>query len=230
MAIEAARLALKYMTPVILLTDGYLANGAEPWKIPSFAELPKMEVKFASERPDGWHPYLRDPTTLARPWATPGTPGLEHRIGGLEKSYDSGNISYDPDNHHKMTKVRAAKIAGIANDIPEAQIDVGEETGDLLVVGWGSTYGAITQAVRHARADGKAVSQIHLRNLCPFPRKLDQLLRGFKRVIVPEMNNGMLSKMLRSEYLVDAIGINKIAGQPFKVSEIERAIAEHLPA
>ncbi|HVI01235.1 MAG TPA: 2-oxoacid:acceptor oxidoreductase subunit alpha [Enhygromyxa sp.] len=230
MAIEAARIATKFMTPVILLTDGYLANGAEPWKIPSAADLPKIDVSFASERSPGWHPYLRDEATLARTWAIPGTPGLEHRIGGLEKSYDSGNISYDPDNHHKMTKVRAAKIAGIANDVPEQHVDVGEETGDLLVVGWGSTYGAITQAVRRARADGHSVSQVHIRNLWPLPRKLDQILRGFKRVIVPEMNNGMLVKILRSEYLVDAIGINKIAGQPFKVSEIERAIADNLPA
>src|SRR5690606_29224977 len=147
MAIEAARIATKYMTPVMLLTDGYLANGAEPWKIPSTADLPKIEVEFPTDRPPGFHPYLRDPDTLARPWAIPGTPGLEHRIGGLEKGYDSGNISYDPDNHHKMTKVRAAKIAGIANDVPEQHVEVGEETGDLLVVGWGSTYGAITQAV-----------------------------------------------------------------------------------
>ncbi len=227
-ALEAARIATKYMTPVMLLTDGYLANGAEPWKIPSVAELPKFTVKFQTERPEGFHPYLRDPVTLARPWAIPGTPGLEHRIGGLEKGYDSGNISYDPDNHHKMTKTRAAKIAGIADDVPEQHVEVGEETGDLLVVGWGSTYGAITQAVRRARAAGHAVSQVHLRHLVPFPRKLDVLLRGFKKIIVPEMNNGMLSKMLRSEYLVDAIGINKIAGQPFKVSEIEAAIKDHL--
>ncbi|HLT34767.1 MAG TPA: 2-oxoacid:acceptor oxidoreductase subunit alpha, partial [Enhygromyxa sp.] len=168
MAIEAARIATKYMTPVMLLTDGYLANGAEPWKIPSTADLPKIEVEFPTDRPPGFHPYLRDPDTLARPWAIPGTPGLEHRIGGLEKGYDSGNISYDPDNHHKMTKVRAAKIAGIANDVPEQHVEVGEETGDLLVVGWGSTYGAITQAVRRARAAGHAVSQVHIRHLCPF--------------------------------------------------------------
>ena len=228
MAIEAARIAIKYMTPVMLLTDGYLANGAEPWKIPTVADMPKIPVSFPTERPEGFHPYLRDPETLARPWAIPGTPGLEHRIGGLEKGYDSGNISYDPDNHHKMTKTRAAKIAGIANDLPEQEVAVGEETGDLLVVGWGSTYGAITQAVRRARAAGHSVSQIHIRHLFPFPRKLEQILRGFKKVIVPEMNNGMLVKMLRSEFLVDAIGVNKIAGQPFKVSEIERAIAEHL--
>ena len=224
MGIEAARIATKFMTPVMLLTDGYLANGAEPWKIPSMADLPQFSVEFQTERPEGFHPYLRDPETLARPWAIPGTPGLEHRIGGLEKDYDSGNISYDPDNHHKMTKTRAAKIAGIANDLPEQEINTGDASGDLLVVGWGSTYGAITQAVRRAREGGKAVSHVHLRHLCPFPRKLDEHLRNFKRVIVPEMNNGMLSKMLRSEFLVDAEGVNKISGQPFKVSEIEAAI------
>jgi 2-oxoglutarate ferredoxin oxidoreductase subunit alpha len=232
MAIEAARIATEYMTPVMLLTDGYLANGAEPWMIPKVAGMQRFEPKFQTERTEGYHPYLRNPETLARPWAIPGTPGLEHRIGGLEKSYSSGNISYDPENHHKMTKTRAAKIAGIANRLPEQKVDVGDETGDVLVVGWGSTYGAITQAVRQQRAAGKKVSQVHLRHLVPFPRKLDVLLRGFKRVIVPEMNNGMLSKMLRSEYLVDAIGINKIAGQPFKVSEIEAAIdsaLENLP-
>jgi 2-oxoglutarate ferredoxin oxidoreductase subunit alpha len=190
--------------------------------------MARFEPKFQTDRPEGYHPHLRNPETLARPWAIPGTPGLEHRIGGLEKAYDSGNISYDPDNHHKMTKTRAAKIAGIANRLPEQQVDVGDETGDVLVVGWGSTYGAITQAVRQARTAGKSVSQVHLRHLVPFPRKLDVLLRGFKRVIVPEMNNGMLSKMLRSEYLVDAIGINKISGQPFKVAEIEAAIESAL--
>jgi 2-oxoglutarate ferredoxin oxidoreductase subunit alpha len=228
MAIEAARIAVEYMTPVKLLTDGYLANGAEPWSIPKVSEMARFGPKFQTDRPEGYHPYLRNPETLARPWAIPGTPGLEHRIGGLEKAYDSGNISYDPDNHHKMTKTRAAKIAGIANRLPEQQVDVGDETGDVLVVGWGSTYGAITQAVRQARTAGKSVSQVHLRHLVPFPRKLDVLLRGFKRVIVPEMNNGMLSKMLRSEYLVDAIGINKISGQPFKVAEIEAAIESAL--
>lgn len=224
MAIEAARIAVKYMTPVMLLTDGYLANGAEPWKIPSMADLPHFKAEFPTVRTEGYHPYMRDPETLARPWAIPGTPGFEHRVGGIEKNYDSGNISYDPDNHHKMTKTRAAKIAGIANDLPAQQVDVGDDTGDLLVVGWGSTYGAITQAVRQARKEGKQVSQVHLRHIAPFPRGLDALLRGFKQVIVPEMNNGMLVKMLRSEFLVDAVGVNKIAGQPFKVAEIQNAI------
>ena len=224
MAIEAARITTKFMTPVMLLTDGYLANGAEPWKIPSMSDFDPIEVNFPTERPEGFHPYLRDPETLARPWAIPGTPGLEHRIGGLEKGYDSGNISYDPDNHHKMTKTRAAKVDGIANFLPEQEINTGEASGDVLVVGWGSTYGAITQAVRRANEAGKKVSHVHLRHLCPFPRKLEQHLRSFKKVIVPEMNNGMLSKMLRSEFLVDAEGVNKIAGQPFKVAEIEAAI------
>jgi 2-oxoglutarate ferredoxin oxidoreductase subunit alpha len=228
MAIEAVRLAIKFMTPVMLLTDGYLANGSEPWLIPKVADMPKIEVAFQKDRPAGYHPYLRNPDTLARPWAIPGTPGLEHRIGGLEKNFDSGNISYDPDNHHKMTKVRAAKIAGIADHVPEQQVEVGDDSGELLVVGWGSTYGAITAAVRKAREAGKKVSQVHVRQLSPFPRRLGELLRSFDKVIVPEMNNGMLVKLLRAEYLVDAIGINKISGQPFKVSEIERAIDEHL--
>lgn len=227
-AIEAARIAIKYMTPVMLLSDGYLANGAEPWKIPNFGDLEPFPVTFPTERPEGFHPYLRDPETLARPWAIPGTPGLEHRIGGLEKSYETGNISYDPDNHHKMTKTRAAKIAGIANDVPEQDVEVGEREGDLLVVGWGSTYGAITQAVRKAVEAGKKVSQVHLRYINPLPRGLGELLGNFEKVIVPEMNNGMLSKVLRAEYLVDAIGVNKIAGQPFKVAEIEAAIDKHL--
>ena len=224
MAIEAARIATKFMTPVMLLTDGYLANGAEPWKIPSMADLTPFPVTFPSDRPEGFHPYLRDPDTLARPWAIPGTPGLEHRIGGLEKGFDSGNISYDPDNHHKMVKTRAAKVAGIADDVPAQGLEAGEATGDVLVVGWGSTYGAILQAVRKAREAGKSVSHAHLRNLYPFANGLGDLLKGFKKVIVPEMNNGMLSKMLRSDFLVDAQGVNKIAGQPFKISEIQAAI------
>jgi 2-oxoglutarate ferredoxin oxidoreductase subunit alpha len=228
--IEAARLTTKYMTPVILLTDGYLANGAEPWPIPDVSALAPFPATKVTEPPEGFHPYLRDPETLARAWAVPGTPGLEHRVGGLEKDYDSGNISYDPDNHHKMTKTRAAKVAGIANDIPEQEITEGDDSGQLLVIGWGSTRGAISQAVRSARAAGAKVSHAHLRYLNPFPRNLAELMSRFDRVIVPEMNNGMLSKLLRAEYLVDAVGINKIAGQPFKVAEIQQAIREHLPA
>jgi 2-oxoglutarate ferredoxin oxidoreductase subunit alpha len=229
-AIEAARLATRYMTPVILLTDGYLANGAEPWLIPRLADLKPFPAHFAATGQAGFHPYQRDPATLARTWAIPGTPGLEHRVGGLEKSFDSGNISYEPDNHHKMTLTRAAKIAGIAADIPAQTIAEGDPEGDLLVVGWGSTRGAITQAVRRARARGQRVSHVHVRHLNPFPSNLGEILRRFGRVIVPEMNNGMLVQLLRSEFLVDARGINKIAGLPFKVSEIDAAIREHLPA
>jgi len=227
MAIEAVRIATKYMTPVILLTDGFLANSAEPWKIPDITTIKPFPVQHRRD-PEGYHPFLRDPATLARAWAIPGTPGLEHRIGGIEKHHDSGNISYDADNHHKMTKVRAAKIAGIADDIPLQKIEQGEDTGDLLVVGWGSTYGAISQAVLGARRAGLAVSHLHIRYMNPMPRNLGELLRGFKKVIVPEMNNGMLVKVLRAEYLVDAQGLNKIAGQPFKIAEIETEIRAQL--
>ena len=223
MAIEAVRLATKYMTPVLLLTDGFLANSAEPWKIPDITTIKPFPVQYRRQ-PEGFHPFVRDPQTLARAWAIPGTPGLEHRIGGIEKDYDSGNISYDPDNHHKMTKVRAAKIAGIADDIPLQKMEQGEDTGDLLVVGWGSTYGAIAQAVMGARRSGLKVSHLHIRYMNPMPRNLGELLRGFKKVSVPEMNNGMLVKVLRAEYLVDAQGFNKISGQPFKIAEIEAEI------
>lgn len=227
MAIEAIRLAVKYMTPVMLLTDGALANSAEPWKIPSFSDFEPFPANFRTD-PENFHPFIRDPETLARVWAKPGTPGTEHRIGGLEKHHDSGNISYDPDNHHKMTKIRAAKVAQIADDVPAQTIDQGDAEGDLLVVGWGSTYGAISQAVRACRAAGLKVSHAHIRYISPLPRGLGELLRSFKRVLIPEMNNGMLIKILRAEFLVDAKGLNKIAGQPFKVSEIEAAIRSHL--
>lgn len=227
MAVEAVRLATKYMTPVILLTDGFLANSAEPWKIPDIGAMQPFPVAFRKD-PAGFHPFVRDPQTLARAWAVPGTPGLEHRIGGLEKNYDSGNISYDADNHHKMTKVRAAKVAGVAEDIPLQAVDQGEDSGDLLVVGWGSTYGAISQAVLGARKAGLKVAHAHIRYMNPMPKNLGDLLRRFKKVLVPEMNNGMLVKILRSEYLVDARGMNKIAGQPFKIAEIEAEIRAQL--
>ncbi len=227
MAIEAVRIATKYMTPVLLLTDGFLANSAEPWKIPDITTIKPFPVQFRRDT-EGFHPSLRDPHTLARTWAVPGTPGLEHRIGGIEKHHDSGNISYDPDNHHKMTKVRAAKIAGIADDVPAQKIEQGEDSGDLVVVGWGSTFGAISQAVLGARRSGLKVSHLHVRYMNPLPRNLGELLRGFKKVIVPEMNNGMLVKVLRAEYLVDAQGLNKIAGQPFKIAEIEAEIRKQL--
>ena len=228
-AIEAVRLALTYMTPVILLTDGFLQNAAEPWLIPDAATLPKFPVTFRTD-PEGFHPFVRDAKTLARAWALPGTPGLEHRIGGIEKNYGSGHISYDPDNHQKMTDVRAAKVAGIANDIPLQQTALGNPRGRLAVVGWGSTYGPIQQAVREARATGGDVSHIHIRYLNPFPRNLGELLKGFERVLVPEMNAGQLVTMLRSTYLVPAEGLNKVNGKPFKSAEILAAIRGRLEA
>ena len=226
-AIEAVRLATKYMTPVMLLTDGYLANGAEPWKIPSMSDLTPFPVSFPDSDVEDFHPYLRDDTTLGRLWPRPGTPGLEHRIGGIEKDRNSGNISYDPENHHTMTKIRAEKIARIADDIAPLAIEEGDESGTCS--SWagihprGHSPGGPT-----ARKAGLSVSHAHLRHVCPMPRNTPDVLGRFKKVIVPEMNNGMLVKILRAEYLVDAKGINKIAGQPFKVAEIESAIRDHI--
>jgi 2-oxoglutarate/2-oxoacid ferredoxin oxidoreductase subunit alpha len=227
MAIEAARLALKYMTPVILLTDGYLANGAEPWRIPDVSKLPKIEVQFRTE-PEGFHPFLRDEKTLARNWAIPGTPGLTHRIGGLEKDHDSGHISYAPDNHERMCLVRAAKIAGIANDIPDQKVEVGDDSGKLLVLGWGSTYGSIREAVQRCRARGLSVSHAHLNYINPFPKNLGELMSRFERVLVPELNLGQLVKIIRSTYLVPAESFPKVQGQPFKIAEIEDKIRQVL--
>lgn len=224
-AIEAVRLATKYMTPVFLLTDGYLANAAEPWKIPDPASLPKFPVQFRTD-PEGFQPFLRNPDTLARVWARPGTPGLEHRIGGIERSATSGNISYDPDNHATMTELRAAKIAGIAADIPEQDVSQGEDRGELAVVGWGSTFGPIHMAVQRARAEGRRVSHIHLRYISPFPRNLGELLKRFDRVLVPEMNNGQLVMLLRAAYLVPAERFSQVNGKPFKVSKVLDAIRE----
>ena len=221
--IEAVRLATKYMTPVIVLADGFLANAAEPWLIPDVEVIPPFPVQRRTD-PEGFMPFLRDSETLARPWAVPGTPGLEHRIGGLERSATTGNISYDPDNHQKMTDLRAAKIQGIADDIPLQAPALGESQGDLAVVGWGSTYGPIHQAVRNLRDQGWSVSHIHLRYLWPLPRNLGDLLRGFGRVLVPEMNAGQLVTVLRAQYLIPAEGINQVTGKPFKVSDIEQAI------
>lgn len=226
-AIESVRLATKYMTPVILLTDGYIGNASEPWKIPNFDEYERFPARFRDD-PEGFHPYIRDPESLGRVWVKPGTPGLEHRVGGIEKSYDSGHISYDPENHQKMTNVRADKIAGIANDIPLQQVDQGEESGRVAVVGWGSTYGPISRAVSDLRAEGAAVSHIHLRYINPLPRNLGDLLRNFDTVLVPEMNTGQLVTVLRAEYLVPAEGLNKVTGQPFKIAEIEAAIRARL--
>jgi 2-oxoglutarate ferredoxin oxidoreductase subunit alpha len=235
-AIEAARIALKYRTPVILMSDGYLANGSEPWKLPSTDELPDIGVEFATEHnrkgtgPDGtdeFWPYLRDEKTLARPWAIPGTPGLEHRIGGLEKEDGTGNISYDPINHERMTRLRAAKIAGIAADIPPVEVDH-EEGAQLVVLGWGSTYGAIGAAVRRVRARGHKVAQAHLTHLNPFPADLGDVLRRYRKVLVPEMNLGQLSRLVRAEFLVDAKSFSKVQGLPFRASEIESAMLECL--
>jgi 2-oxoglutarate ferredoxin oxidoreductase subunit alpha len=223
MAIEAVRIAIKYMTPVILLTDGYLANGTEPWKIPDVASLPKIEVKFRKD-PEGFHPFLRDPETLARTWAIPGTPGLIHRIGGLEKDYDTGHISYDPKNHDRMCRTRAAKIAGIAKDVPEQRIEVGDDSGKLLVLGWGSTYGSIREAVERCRQRGLGVSHAHVQYLNPLPRNLGELLKRFDRVLVPELNLGQLAQIVRSQYLVPAESYSKVEGQPFKIDEIEERI------
>jgi 2-oxoglutarate ferredoxin oxidoreductase subunit alpha len=222
MAIEAWRIALKYMTPVVYLSDAFLATGSEPWRLPDLADLPDIHVGNATERAT-FHPYDRDPVTLARPWAVPGTPGLEHRIGGLEKSDITGNVSYDPDNHERMQLLRAAKVAGIANDIPEVE-PYGVDRGELLIVGWGSTYGAIRSAVERLLAEGQSVAHLHLRHLNPFPRNLGQVLGSYRHVLVPEVNLGQLLLLLRARYLVDAIGYDRVRGKPFRIAEIhERA-------
>lgn len=228
-AVEAARIALKYRTPVFLMSDGVLANGAEPWLIPSADSLPDISVPFASEpNQDGtFWPFLRDPETLARPWAIPGTPGLEHRIGGLEKEDGSGNISYDPLNHEKMTRLRAAKVAGIARDIPEVEVD-DPDGADLLVIGWGSTWGPILEAVRRVRGQGRKVARAHLVHLNPLPANLGGLVRSYRKVLIPEMNTGQLLKMLRWEFLVDAKGYGKVQGLPFRAAEVEAKILETL--
>lgn len=222
-AIEAVRLATKYMTPVMLLSDGYLANAAEPWKIPDVASLKPFPVRHHSET-EGFKPSLRDGKTLARVWAKPGTPGLEHRIGGIERSYDTGDISYDPENHQRMTNLRRDKINGIAADIPLQEVCLGNESGKLAVVGWGSTFGAIHQAVKRARLEGLDVSHIQVRYLAPFPRNLGELLHSFEAVLVPEMNTGQFIRLIRADFLIDAEGLSKVAGQPFKIGEILAAI------
>jgi len=230
MAIEAFRIALKYMVPVIFLSEGYLATGSEPWRIPSLDELPKIEWKYADESVKGngkFNPYQRDPHTLARPWAVPGQRGLEHRIGGLEKSGDTGDISYDPGNHHRMTMLRKEKVERIAQDIPPATVD-GPEEGELLVVGWGGTFGAISTACENARKAGKSVAHLHLRYLNPFPPNVGEIVKRYRKVLVPELNTGQLCMLIRSRYLVDAMPFNKIAGQPFKIREIEAKIDEVL--
>ena len=225
-AVEAARIALKYMVPVIVLSDGYLANGAEPWRIPTLDELPSIPVKYATD-PDGFMPYKRDPETLARPWAIPGTPGLEHRIGGLEKQDVTGNINYEPLNHENMVRIRAAKVAAVVQDIPNV-LPAGDADGDLLIVSWGSTFGAITQAVKSQREKGRKIGHLHLRYLNPLPNNVGDILKRYKKVLVPELNMGQLSWILRAKFLVDAIGLNKIQGRPFKQNELELKIEEML--
>ena len=226
-AIEAARLATKYMTPVMLLTDGYIANAAEPWRIPDVDAREEFPVQFRTD-PEGFQPFARDDETLARAWAIPGTPGLEHRIGGIERDYDSGHISYDASNHQRMTDVRQAKIDGIAKDIPLQEIEDGPAEAAMAVVGWGSTYGPISRAVSNLIGEGYDVAHIHLRHIWPLPSNLGELLNCYDRVLIPEMNTGQLSVVLRNQYLVDAERLNKVSGQPFKIAEIEDAIREKL--
>jgi 2-oxoglutarate ferredoxin oxidoreductase subunit alpha len=226
-AIEASRIALKYRTPVYLLSNAYLANGSEPWRIPEVGDLPDISTDFAVPDPDGapFMPYARDPETLARPWAVPGTPGLEHRIGGLEKEDVTGNVSYDPDNHDVMVRLRARKVAGIAQDIPELEVDDPDGEARVLVVGWGSTYGPIAAAIRRLRAEGKRVARAHLHHLNPLPANTGEALRRYEKVLVPEMNLGQLALLLRAAYLVDAVSYTKVSGQPFQSGELADAIA-----
>lgn len=226
-AIEAIRIATKYMTPVMVLTDGYITNASEPWLIPDPSTYERFDVAFRTD-PENFQPFMRDDSTLARPWVKPGTPDMMHRIGGIERSYDTGHISYDPANHQKMTDVRAAKVNGIANDIPEQDVAVGEPGGKLAVVGWGSTYGPINRAVSNLREDGLDVSQIHLRYIWPLPRNLGELLHSYDQVLIAEMNTGQLRTLIRSEYLVPAEGLNKVNGKPFLIAELEDAIRARL--
>ncbi|MDN3258310.1 2-oxoacid:acceptor oxidoreductase subunit alpha [Streptomyces sp. CSDS2] len=229
-ALEAARIALTYRTPVMLLSDGYLANGSEPWRIPELEELPDLKVRFAqgpnhtlADGTEVFWPYKRDPQTLARPWAIPGTPGLEHRIGGIEKQDGTGNISYDPANHDFMVRTRQAKVDGI--DVPDIEVD-DPHGAKTLVLGWGSTYGPITAAVRRLRAAGESIAQAHLRHLNPFPRNLGTVLKGYDRVVIPEMNLGQLATLIRAKYLVDAHSYNQVNGMPFKAEQLAAALKE----
>ena len=228
-AIEAARIAIKYRTPVFLLSDAYLANGSEPWLLPDLAELPDISVDFATEPnfEGEFMPYLRDERTLARPWAIPGTPGLEHRIGGLEKADVTGNVSYDPDNHDLMVRLRAQKVAGIASDIPELDVD-DPDGARLLVLSWGGTFGPVAAGVRRVRKDGGRVAHAHLKHLNPFPRNTGDVLKRYERVLIPEINLGQLLQLVRAEFLVDAVGYNRVRGLPLRAGEIEQAIGAML--
>jgi 2-oxoglutarate ferredoxin oxidoreductase subunit alpha len=227
MAMEAFRIALEYMVPVIYLSDGYLGNGSEPWRIPSEAEFPEITWSYAPVTDGDFNPYQRDPQTLARPWAVPGQRGLEHRIGGLEKSGQTGDISYDPANHHGMTLARMGRVARIVDDIPALGVQ-GPDSGDLLVLGWGGTYGALASACERARRNGKQVASAHLRYLNPFPANLGDVLSRYKKVLIPELNTGQLALLVRGRYLVDAVPFSKVSGQPFKIGEIEAKIDELL--
>jgi 2-oxoglutarate ferredoxin oxidoreductase subunit alpha len=226
MTVEAARLALKYMTPVILLTDGYIAQGSEPWRIPELDELPELTPNFVDD-PSGFAPYVRDEETLARPWAVPGLQGLEHRIGGLEKQDVTGTVSHDPENHQRMTELRQEKINRIADDIPMAEVH-GPASGDLLVLGWGSSYGAVKTAFDRLTIEGMEVSYVHLKHLNPFPKNLGDILNRFERVYIPEMNLGQLKTIIQAKYLKPVIGYHKVQGQPFMASEIEEELKKLL--
>jgi 2-oxoglutarate ferredoxin oxidoreductase subunit alpha len=234
-AIEAVRIATKYRTPVIIMSDGYLANGSEPWRVPVVADLPKLRDEFSFSSPKEWqaddgklefHPFRRDPGTLARPWAIPGTPGLEHRIGGIEKADGSGDISYDPDNHDKMVRLRQAKIDGIAHDIGPLEVDDPDGNAKVLVLGWGSTFGSIGAAVRRVRTAGGSVAQAHLRHLSPFPANLADVLAAYDKVLVPEINLGQLALVLRGRYLADVISYNRVRGLPFRAAELAGVIQD----
>jgi 2-oxoglutarate ferredoxin oxidoreductase subunit alpha len=234
-ALEAVRIAVKYRTPVIILSDGYLANGSEPWRIPEVAGLPKLRDEFSFSSPKEWAgddgkpvflPFLRDPQTLARPWAIPGTPGLEHRIGGIEKADGAGTISYDPDNHDKMVRLRQAKIDGIAADIGPLEVDDPDGDAKVLVLGWGSTFGSIGAAVRRIRQSGASVAQAHLRHLSPFPANLGEVLAAYDKVLVPEINLGQLALVLRGRYLADVISYNRVRGLPFRAAELAGVIED----
>jgi 2-oxoglutarate ferredoxin oxidoreductase subunit alpha len=233
-AVEAARIAVKYRVPVIILSDGYLANGSEPWRVPELSELPDLAAEFAfapaasvnGEAPGAFMPFQRDPQTLARPWAIPGTRGLEHRIGGIEKADGSGSISYDPDNHDKMVRLRQAKVDGIAADIAPLEVDDPDGDARVLVLGWGSTFGSIGAAVRRVRLAGGSVAQAHLRHLSPFPANLGDVLKRYDKVLVPEINLGQLALILRGRYLADVISYNRVRGLPFRASELSGVIQD----
>ena len=225
-SLEACRIAIEHMTPVFFLSDGYIANGAEPWRFPQTKDLPKIHPQLAEANSD-YLPYKRD-EKLVRKWAIPGTKGLEHRLGGLEKEHETGNVSYDSDNHEFMVQTRAEKVARIADSIPVLELDAGSQYAEILVLGWGSTYGAIKTAVKELLEEGCSVAHAHLRYICPFPKNLGELIKGYKQVLIPEINNGQLIKVIRDHYAINAMGLNKIKGIPFESREIKNHILEKL--